>query len=256
MPSSTAPLRPLLLLAVVAVLAVAWRAALPADGAGPAPTSDDRPPGAPSAPAAVPAGAPTIRLDARDCFDAGYLCEGLLADPEPRVLRWGDGTDLLVVHVDLPGEVDAGRARALQRAAAAGIREWQGNPFELRVDVGPPAEDTDVRVTWTRTLSGRELGRVSSRWIRDAAGWRVEITRFALATHSPGTGRALTPAQVELTAAHEMGHVLGLPHSDDRRDVMFPLNTGVRLTSRDFRTLRALYALPVGARLELDDGGG
>jgi predicted Zn-dependent protease len=196
-----------------------------------------------------------VRLDARACFDAGYLCQGLQAESEPRVLRWGDDVSQIVVHVGLPEDADRGRARALQRAAAAGIREWQGNPLPLRIDLGRIAPDTDVRVTWTRQLTGRELGRVSSRWIRGSEGWRVEIGEFALSTHSPTSSRELSPAQVELTAAHEMGHVLGLPHSDDPRDVMFPLNTSVRLTSRDFRTLGALYRLPVGALVEVGGEG-
>ncbi len=52
-----------------------------------------------------------------------------------------------------------------------------------------------------------------------------------------------------LTAAHEMGHALGLPHSDSDRDVMYPTNTARNLTTRDFRTMEALYRLPNGAKI-------
>ena len=58
-----------------------------------------------------------------------------------------------------------------------------------------------------------------------------------------------TPEEVPLTAAHEMGHVLGPPHSDSHRDVVYPTNTARSLTPRDFRTVEALYRLPNGARI-------
>jgi predicted Zn-dependent protease len=74
------------------------------------------------------------------------------------------------------------------------------------------------------------------------------VAELALATHHPvDTLVELTPDQVELVASHEMGHALGLPHSDDPRDIMFPENTALRLSTEDFRTLQALYALPNGA---------
>jgi predicted Zn-dependent protease len=79
---------------------------------------------------------------------------------------------------------------------------------------------------------------------------RVEVVAFTVATHNPtDPGRLLTAEQVELVAAHEMGHALGLFHSDDPRDVMFPQNTATRLTVRDFRTIEALYSLPNGAQI-------
>jgi predicted Zn-dependent protease len=67
---------------------------------------------------------------------------------------------------------------------------------------------------------------------------------------SPGNVNSqLAPQQVLLTAAHEMGHALGLPHSDSRRDVMYPTNTARNLSNRDFRTVNALYRLTNGAEI-------
>jgi predicted Zn-dependent protease len=94
------------------------------------------------------------------------------------------------------------------------------------------------------------LGRAQVEWIRRGEEVEVRVVGFTLATHEPGTPvRELSPDQVELIAAHEMGHALGLPHSDDPRDVMYPQNTATRLSTRDFRTLEALYALPNGVEI-------
>jgi predicted Zn-dependent protease len=52
-----------------------------------------------------------------------------------------------------------------------------------------------------------------------------------------------------LTAAHEMGHALRLPHSDSERDLMYRTNASRSLATRDFHTLDALYRMPNGAEI-------
>lgn len=189
-----------------------------------------------------------VPLGAAACADAGYLCSGLEQVSPPRAFRWPDGTDMLAIQVPLPSGVDAAHARELQRQASAGIREWQGRPLPLRVETSDRAADVDARVRWVRELTGDRIGQATVRWEVGAAGPKLEVVEFLLTTHAPD-GRLIDPRKIRLTAAHEMGHVLGLPHSDDTRDVMYPYNTATRLTYRDFRTVEVLYDLPAGARV-------
>jgi hypothetical protein len=83
-----------------------------------------------------------------------------------------------------------------------------------------------------------------------AEGGRVEvrIPGLSLVTHEPrDPGAEISPEEIQLVAAHEMGHALGMPHSDDPRDLMYPQNTARRPTQRDYRTMAALYRMANGA---------
>jgi predicted Zn-dependent protease len=167
-----------------------------------------------------------------------------------RVWRWPSATSRISVAVPEPEQVPGAEARELQRAAMRGIRAWTGHPFPISITAGPGQAGVEVVVAWSPDLGEGRLGRAQVEWsLKDGQG-RVKVLGLHLATRAPnGSSPTLSPHQVELVAAHEMGHVLGLPHSDDPRDVMYPENTATRLTTRDFLTLEALYRLPIGAEI-------
>ena len=110
------------------------------------------------------------------------------------------------------------------------------------------AGDPDIKVQWSRTLGGNRLGHTQLRGYQRGEELTVEVVGLQLVTHHQSKpALELTPEQVLLLAAHEMGHALGLAHSDDPRDVMYPENTASRRTRRDFQTMEALYRTPNGA---------
>jgi hypothetical protein len=124
------------------------------------------------------------------------------------------------------------------------------------MDASTPA---DLQVRWVQALGPGEAGRVRSGWTLDDQGFRFQVTDFVLALEvlpPGGSGPVrLDPDEVERVAAHEMGHALGLGHSDNPGDLMYPVNTARALSPRDYRTLQALYRLPPGARLVPDGAG-
>ncbi len=192
-----------------------------------------------------------ILLAEHVCQGTGYLCAELEEQPTSKILRWPDDTKRLTVRVPLPDFESRVDAMALQRAAVRGIEAWQGHPFGLSIQTGSGGgRPADIEVEWHRTLGGTQLGLARTQWRWVAGKAEFEVMGLSLSTRSPRNSmRLLTARQVSLVAAHEMGHALGLPHSDSRTDVMYPTNTANRLSTRDYRTMEAVYRLPNGAEI-------
>ena len=188
------------------------------------------------------------------CTNVGYLCAELEESDFQRAYRCPDGTARLRIRIPPTPQADRDRARDLQRAAIRGFQYWNRKPFELIIDSRTTSsEPADITVSWDSGLSGSQLGVTRIQWSVENGEPTFRVLRLVLATRSPSNWREeLRPQQVLLTAAHEMGHALGLPHSDSQRDVMYPTNTARSLSTRDFRTLDALYGLPNGAEIRKD----
>lgn len=195
---------------------------------------------------------PGIELPEREvCLNVGYLCADVEEQHVTKILRWPDDTSTLTIRVPLPDFESREKAAELQRAAVRGIQAWQGHPFGLTIQTGPgggPA--ADIEIVWSRTLDGRQIGVARTKWSWKAGKPHFEVQGLRLTTRLPSRPtRYLTERQVSLVAAHEMGHALGLPHSDAPTDVMYPTNTASRLSTRDYRTMEAFYDLPNGAEI-------
>ncbi len=180
------------------------------------------------------------------CRNGGYLCADLETVDRIRLQRWKDFSWTIVGHVPRPDFEDVGDATRLQQAAASGLRAWNGQPFEILTDLSGD-RSPHFAVSWTHGLGGAHIGVARTRWSPPTG---LVVVSIEMTTRSPfDPSRIVDAQQVRLTAAHEMGHALGLPHSRAGDDVMYPTNTATSLSAQDYRTMESLCRLPDGTEI-------
>jgi hypothetical protein len=100
----------------------------------------------------------------------------------------------------------------------------------------------DVHVLWRDSLPDGRAGQVTR--FTDARGWlRAAIIEMNARNMAGGVQNSAT---VRAVALHEVGHLLGLEHSENERDIMSAWVTARSLTSHDRSAMRTLYGVSVG----------
>jgi predicted Zn-dependent protease len=123
--------------------------------------------------------------------------------------------------------------------------------FTKWVDIGVPvrftfdADSTNAEVTvkWRIQFEIERTGQTDVTW--DENG-HIQSAVVTLATFD-SKGEPMTTEDVRVVAEHEIGHVLGLDHSRDSTDLMFPMAKVRDLSDRDTRTVLLLYQLTPGS---------
>lgn len=175
--------------------------------------------------------------------ESGTYLAAMLKQLDSSLYRWNDRlADPLRVWIAPPPEPDADeRAREVRSA----FTEWASLGIPVRFTFVVRKSDADINVNWTDHFnSDNRVG--NTRWIHDQHLWMQPGTEITIATHFQ-QGQPIQTALIRGIALHEVGHLLGIPHSNDTTDIMFPKMHTPQLSSADRATVRLLYSVAAGS---------
>lgn len=171
-----------------------------------------------------------------------YLGEMIEASGDSMLRRW-DNRQTVPIRVWFAPTHAANFQSAFLDAVRSGFEKWTDAGVPVRFEFVTDSSTAEVTVKWRIQFEIERTGQTDVTW--DENG-NIQSAVLTLATFDP-KGRPMDVDDVRVVSTHEVGHVLGLDHSKDSTDIMFPTAKVRDLSDRDVRTVLLLYQLTPGS---------
>jgi hypothetical protein len=171
-----------------------------------------------------------------------YLGEMLAESGDSMLRRWENRTTT-PIRVWFAPTYAANFKPAFLDEIRGAFALWTGAGVPVRFDFGGDSTNAEVTVKWRIQFEIERTGQTDVTWDRNG---QIQSAVITLATFDP-KGRPMEPDDIRVVATHEVGHLLGLDHSRDSTDIMYPTAKVRELSDRDARTVMLLYQLTPGS---------
>jgi len=169
--------------------------------------------------------------------DRGTYLRAMLAE-DGEVSRWRESAEPIRVWVQ-PQSSETGFTPELISPTHRAFTAWNELSLGVTFAIEDDSTQADVHVTWSAVMpKASQLGTTFR--MTGGSGW-IAFAHVVLST-------SYDIYTVQNAARHEAGHVLGLGHSPEVRDIMAAATEGrqYQLTDADRGTAEWLYRLPSG----------
>jgi hypothetical protein len=170
-----------------------------------------------------------------------YIGE-ILAERDSSVARWPERrSEPLTVWIQARTDVPDFNKVYVEQVRQA-FEEWDRLELPVHFTFVSDSAAAEIHVAWVDRFSEPISGR--TRWTHDD-DWMITDASIALAMHH-NQGELLDYDEMYAMALHEIGHLLGLDHTQDTLSIMAPTVRVRELSEADVATVRLIYALPAG----------
>ena len=173
---------------------------------------------------------------------AGTYIGEMLAERDSALARWPDRKGVPLSVWIQPSETMRDWNPAFVAVVRDAFTDWNGLRLPIRFAFVADSARADIHVTFIDEFNEAISGR--TRWARDDDWWITDAD-IVLAGHHHG-GDALDAESMHAMALHEVGHLLGLDHTEDVSSIMASRVRVRALSAADRATVRLLYTLPPG----------